>query len=1248
MSNRKTFWPALITLVFLASCATYTPQFSKGADGVQEEAITPTSDSATLRHRLILLGNIGLADNPEAMLKAASQHWSQADPQYTSVLFLGGQLSQGLSSRSDSSRFAAGKQQLDYIRQALTGFGGKVFFMAGDTDWQHYGLSGVSRQWDYLQEALGKKATWLPRPGCGDPAEVTLAEDLVLVLIDSQWWLSDWDQDPQINQGCELQGRNFFFRYIEDAIKGNRGKEVIVAVHHPPFTNGIHGGQYPLRRHLFPLTFLAEPLWLPIPGIGSLVAATHSALGNRQQVTHPQYRELRNALVNSGRKNGNLIFVSAHENNQQYWEKDGQHFIVTGAGNPLSAARIGNGALYTQGTAGFAELEFWSDGSANVRFFNLNDQGVATQVYQRQVKEAPPKTSATPPINPTTTSSSTTLTSRDFSRKGFGRLLWGQHYREAYAIPVTPPALDLDTVRGGLTPIKLGGGYQTNSLRLRNPEGREYVLRALEKDASRTVPYPFNESFVREVFEDNFSASHPLSALPITPLAEAAGILHTHPELVFVPNQEGMGPYAGEFSNAAYLFEERPDDNLWADREQFGYPDRIVSTAKALDKILEEGDHQIDYAAVAKARIFDLLVGDWDRHDDQWRWAMNKQGGIHYYRPIPRDRDQAFSQYDGLLMSIARRTLPMAKVLRPYTPTIPKIAWTSYGARQFDPTFLAGAPWEAWEKAAKEIQQALPDELITAAFREQWPAAFYEQDAPRIITALRQRRDDLLSIARRFYLFNNHKVDVLGTRGDDRFIVNRLADGKTRVEAWTLTKRGQPKDLFFQRTFEAKETKEIIFFGLEGEDEFLLRGKAPRGSRLRIIGGPGTDTVKDSSIVSGPGRKNRIYEIPGEENVLIVGTESRVQTPASPVFHSYHRQSRDYEFDYSILLPLLNVNPDDGLLLGLGGQATTYGFRRDPYATFHQFQLQYAMATSGWLLNYDGLATRVIGNWQLGWNILAQSPLYAINFYGLGNSSLNWDATQEEDYVRIRQRVLRVAPRLQYKSSGGWLFKFGPMLESVQLENTPDRLINDLAPQILPVAFRGLESVGVDGSVTWRNVDNEAFPTVGAAFGLQAGWRQSLDTDGPSFPFLAGSFSLYVPLDPDRKLVLAARSGGKHLLNDNYVFFQGATLGGGGPQRNFRGVRRERFTGQSAFYSNLDLRWKIWSSHNRTLPFSGGLLAGFDTGRVWSGVPESAIWHTALGGGIFISPFDMASITLQAFHTDDDAIRFTLGGGFFF
>src|SRR5689334_19195350 len=52
------------------------------------------------------------------------------------------------------------------------------------------------------------------------------------------------------------------------------------------------------------------------------------------------------------------------------------------------------------------------------------------------------------------------------------RVIFGEHYRKEWATPVTFPVINLDTVAGGLRPIKAGGGMQTKSLRLQGGDGK--------------------------------------------------------------------------------------------------------------------------------------------------------------------------------------------------------------------------------------------------------------------------------------------------------------------------------------------------------------------------------------------------------------------------------------------------------------------------------------------------------------------------------------------------------------------------------------------------------------------------------------------------------------------------------------------------------------------------------------------------------------------------------------------------------
>src|SRR4029450_7233023 len=76
----------------------------------------------------------------------------------------------------------------------------------------------------------------------------------------------------------------------------------------------------------------------------------------------------------------------------------------------------------------------------------------------------------------------------------------------------------------------------------------------------------------------------------------------------------------------------------------------VEHTAQMLALVAGDSSQRIDARSYLIARIFDFFLNDWDRHPDQWRWVPEPTGGGILWRPIPVDRDQAFSWYDGLLM----------------------------------------------------------------------------------------------------------------------------------------------------------------------------------------------------------------------------------------------------------------------------------------------------------------------------------------------------------------------------------------------------------------------------------------------------------------------------------------------------------------------------------------------------------------------------------------------------------------------
>ena len=209
----------------------------------------------------------------------------------------------------------------------------------------------------------------------------------------------------------------------------------------------------------------------------------------------------------------------------------------------------------------------------------------------------------------------------------------------------------LDTLAGGVKPYEEGGGRQSRTLRLRNNKGKEFVLRSIDKTFGKALPEIAHGTFIEQIANDQVSIGHPYAAVTLPPMMQAAGIYHTRPEIIFIPKQPGLGKYNDDYGDMLYLFEQRPDEN-WEEAENFGNSRNIIGTEKLQEKLLGDNENRVDQLAYIRARLFDFIVGDWGRHEDQWRWASFKKEGETKYQPIPRDRDQVYTKFDGSMVTI--------------------------------------------------------------------------------------------------------------------------------------------------------------------------------------------------------------------------------------------------------------------------------------------------------------------------------------------------------------------------------------------------------------------------------------------------------------------------------------------------------------------------------------------------------------------------------------------------------------------
>jgi hypothetical protein len=208
-------------------------------------------------------------------------------------------------------------------------------------------------------------------------------------------------------------------------------------------------------------------------------------------------------------------------------------------------------------------------------------------------------------------------------------------------------------------------------------------------------------------------------------LAEAAGLLNVPHRLVVVPDDPLLDKYREEFAGMLGVLEEdlRIEKPVTPGFEGFTAKQKTVELWERLDEHPEES---VDARAFLKARLFDMLIGDFDRHDDQWEW-LKPEGGSRWV-PLPEDRDQAFAKFDGLILALIRPSQPR---LVDFEQDYPNIVGLTWQGRFLDRRHLTTLEWPVWQQVAAELQARLTDPVIEAAVKRM-PPEYYRIAGPRM------------------------------------------------------------------------------------------------------------------------------------------------------------------------------------------------------------------------------------------------------------------------------------------------------------------------------------------------------------------------------------------------------------------------------------------------------------------------------------------------------------------------------------
>lgn len=1209
----------IITLFY--SCATHKPQYG-------EKITRPYTPADTVigkpEHTLFLIGDAGYANETHSQeLFSIIREKLQALGKNTTLFFLGDNIyPEGMPDKGTKGRKDA-EASLDSQIKLAKSFGGKAIFIPGNHDWYH-GLDGLEEQNDYVEDKMGDKKSFLPGKGCGID-DIDIDDNTIAIIIDSQWFIEDWDDYPTINDDCDLKTREALFIELESLLGKNQDKTILLVIHHPLMSNGTHGGYYSAEKQLFPLKYD-----VPLPIIGSLINMMRKASGySTQDLQSRVYSTLADRIKTLLQEKDNIIVISGHDHNLQYIQKDNIHQIISGSGSKMEAAKAVNPHDFSYGGTGYATVDLYKDGSARATFFGMEGkkekklfETLMLEKHEPVLKDYPD--TFTPTVKATIYEPEMTQKSNTY------KFFFGEHYRPYYSLPVEVRTVMLDTLKGGLKPDRAGGGHQSKSLRLKDKNGKEYVMRGLKKSASRFlqaavfedryIGNSFNDTYVEEFLMDFYTTSHPYAAFAIDGLAGSAGIYHTNPVLYYIPKQDALKEFNDEYGDELYMFEERPIDEH-NDLESFGKPDAIEGTDDVMQNLRKDSKYTIDERSYIRARLFDFLIGDWDRHTDQWRWARFDKKDKVIYKPIPRDRDQAFAKYGGTLLSLILK-IPALRHMQGFDDDIDDIKWFNREPYPQDLAFITRSGEDVWLEEAAALQKSLNDEAIDMAFAG-LPKEIRDDSTTESIKAnLKIRKQHLEKYAREYREVLLKTVVITGTDRKERFIITRLPKGLTEVAMYSSSKEGN-ESLKLSKVYNSNETKEIWIYALDDDDTFEVKGNPEDAITVRLLGGQNNDIYTIEN-----GKKIRVYDFKSKENTYNADGSTRLI-----LTDDYETNSYDFTKPaYNVVAgyPLAGYNPDDGVKLGALVTYTVNNFNRRPYSQKHSFDANYYFATNGFELGYRGRFMNVASRWNFGLDALYTSPNFSISYFGYGNETENFDDELGKNYNRVKLQVFRVTPSLFRETRNGAGFALQVPFETIEIDGTSGRFVNQ--PGIVaPSLFEHRQFGGINGKFSFSNYDNLSLPALGMGFDFTVGWTGSLDNAKQNFPHFDGCIDLVHRITRTDNLVFATTVKSRVLFNNDFEFYQGATLGG---DNDLRSYRRERFTGKASFSQSSDLRLTL-GTLKAFVPMKYGILAGFDYGRVWVNNDTSEKWHNSFGGAFWLNGANVVTFSASYFYGED-------------
>ena len=1169
-------------------------------------AVSYSYGQDSIKYRVILIGDAGEMNTEQQ--KSLSHAANHILPGKTVVVYLGDNIyPHGMGLPSDADE-AATQQILRSQYAPMRAKGAPVYFVPGNHDWDRMGPKGlakIKREWSFLEEQGDSLVKLVPPNGCPDPIEINLNDSLVIIAYDSEWWLFGYNKkDPDAD--CDCNDKKEIIERLDELRYKNRNKTIILASHHPFKTYGPHGGNFTLKDHLFPLTNLNKNLYIPMPVIGSLYPLLRTTFINPEDLKHPLYKDMVRQVGAVFDSFPNVLMVAGHEHGLQLIQ-DKKLQVVSGAGAKHTNTKKGKHTLFADAMQGYVTADQLTNNDIRLTYY-IYDADTVRQAFTYKFAYTPMRKIESALGTPIVGDSITVQVHPSYANRGrFHRWFFGEGYRKEWAAPTKLPVLRLSQISGGLTPTQTGGGFQSKSLRLKDAKGREWVIRGVEKSTDKLLPEGLRETFAKDWVDDVTSSQHPFSALVVPPIANAVQVPHSNPVIGVVAPDKNLEEFNRAFSHTVVLLEER---------EPLGESD---NSNKAERNLYKDNDNTYDAKAFLRARMLDMLLGDWDRHEDQWRWYNQSKDKNKDYIGIPRDRDQVFHLNRGIIPTIASQEFLMP-MFRGFDSKIGHIKWQIFKSKFMNMMPSSQLDRQTWTDVAQGFKTAVTDSVLEVALRR-LPASSYQLRHDVLLAKLKARRDRIPSAMNEYYKFIQKIVDIRASDKNEWVQINDAENGGLRVRINKLSKSGEIENALMDKTYDADLTKEIRLYLGSGNDSLRLDNHSSN-IKVRIIGG------KDSKSYQIVSAKKKVQLYDQFNGSHYVGDTSRLKR------HYYADTSltgfRPVNL-YNIWMPLLLVgmNQDDGFILGAGFKYTKQeGYRKLPFASRHTLLAAHSFSTDAYRLRYMGEWTETFGKADFTLETVIKAPNNTINFFGLGNESMFEKKGDFRRFYRTRFSTYQLDPAVRWRGAKTSSLSIGPSLYYYKFDADDNigRFINNVSKiGSYDSATIGKDKLHVGLAVQYVNDNrsNPILPQWGSFVNIRLQAYRGIGDFSKSFAQLIPEVSVYKGLNAKSSIVFSDRIGGTIGLG-NAAFYQSAFVGG---QGNLLGYRQYRFAGKHSAYNNMEIRMKVADVANYIIAGQFGIIGFWDVGRVWQNNDNSGKWHHGTGGGIYFAPASLVALS---------------------